>query len=157
MKLKLNIAVLAGAWSAAWHRLTGTDIALANTVAIVPNTYLTDSAIGRFKVVKAGSDEHHVALCGAADVPYAMSQEDSAAAAEDSLSVKHLGEIGHTRGTASGAIANGDLLVPAANGAVRTLPAGAGTYYVIGQAKAAAADGAEVPFTALGINRTVVS
>jgi hypothetical protein len=156
MKLKLHLAMLAAAISAAWHRLTGA-LALANTVALVPNTYLADAALGRFKVLKAGSDEYHVAACGTGDIPFAMTQEDSAAAAEDNVAVKHFGELCHTRGTASGAITNGDLLVPGAAGAVRTLPAGAGTYYVIGQAKATVADGAEVPFVAFGICRTVVS
>lgn len=141
-----------------FHRPPSEDrLALANIVALVPNTYLTDAAIGRFKVLKKGTDEYHVDVCGTGDVPYAMNQEDSAAAAEANLAVKHFGELCHTRGTASGAITNGDLLVPGANGSVRTLPAGAGTYYIIGQAKATVADGAEVPFVASGICRTVVS
>ncbi len=157
MKFQILIAALWAAFIAPFQRRDSGVIALANTVAVVPTTYLSDAAIGRFKVLKAGSDENHVAICGTGDVPYAMSGEDSASAAEADLAVHHFGDGRPTRGTASGAIANGDLLVPGANGSVRTLPAGAGTYYVIGQAKAAAADGAEVPFVRFGVNRTVVS
>ena len=49
-------------------------------------------------------------------------------------------------GVASGAIADGDMLVPGAAGTLRKLPVANGTYYICGRAKGAAADGAAVVY-----------
>jgi hypothetical protein len=112
-------------------------------------TYLTDAAIAtRFLLGKVGSDASHVAVCGATDIPLGVIH-DEAAAAELGVSVAKFGL--HNEGeiaVASAAIAADALLVPAANGKVVTLPATAGTYYIIGRATAAAAaDGDQVEFT----------
>lgn len=109
-------------------------------------TYLADAAIAtRHLLAKIGSDASHVALAGVGDIPLGF-VTDEAAAAEDPVNVRLLGL--HQEGAigiASAAIAAGDLLVPAANGKLRTLPAAAGTYYITGRAlKAAAADGDQV-------------
>lgn len=125
--------------------------ALANVASgFQPNrlTYLADAAIGtRYLLVKIGSDASHVALCGAADVPLGVAT-DEPAAAEEGVSVNLLGVQQECQiGIASAAIAAGAWIVPAADGKLRTLPAGAGTYHIIGRAlKAAAADGDDVEF-----------
>jgi hypothetical protein len=90
---------------------------------------------------KRGSDENHVTLAGAGDKPLGVSP-DKPKNQEDQLAIWFLGNHeGTLFGVASGPIAAGDLLVPAANGTIQKLPAGAGTYYVIGEALSAAVDG----------------
>ncbi|HEY1110814.1 MAG TPA: capsid cement protein [Opitutaceae bacterium] len=111
-------------------------------------TYLTDSAIStRFLIAKLGSDVSHVTLAGVNDVPLGVIA-DEAAAAEDAVAVRLFGLQGEGGiGVASAAISAGDLLVPAANGKLRTLPGTSGTYYIIGRAlKAAGADGDPIEF-----------
>lgn len=106
-------------------------------------TFLTDAAIGaRGLLVKKGTDANHVALCGVGDIPLAFTR-DEASAAEEIVTCGFLGlQKEGAQFVASAAIADGDLLVAAANGKVRTLPGAAGTYYIIGRAiKLAAADG----------------
>jgi hypothetical protein len=111
-------------------------------------TFLTDAAFAeRYLLVKGGSDALHVALCGVGDIPKGIAH-DSAAAAEESVTVHKFGlHREGAQGVASGAIAVEALLVPGANGTVRTLPAAAGTYYIIGRATKAAADTDRVEFT----------
>lgn len=111
-------------------------------------TFLTDGAFAeRYLLVKGGSDVAHVALCGVGDIPKGIAH-DSAAAAEESVTVHKFGlHKEGAKGVASGAIDPEDLLVPAANGKVRELPAAAGTYYIIGRATKAAVDGDPVEFT----------
>jgi hypothetical protein len=94
---------------------------------------------------KRGSDENHVALAGSGDKPLGVSP-DRPKSAGDQLTVWFLGDHeGTLFGVASGAIAAGNYLVPGANGTVMALPAGAGAYYVLGEANAAAVDGQMVP------------
>ncbi|MBI4024844.1 MAG: DUF2190 family protein [Verrucomicrobia bacterium] len=96
----------------------------------------------RYLLAKIGSDADHVDAAGVADIPLGIIT-DEAAAAEDLVNVALLGAIkGTQRMIASAAITAGDLLVSAASGKVRTLPAAAATYYIIGRALiAASADG----------------
>ena len=106
----------------------------------------TGSITQPWLLYKRGSDENHVTLAGAGDKPLGVSP-DKPKVVEDQLSIWYLGNHeGTLFGVASGAIAAGDLLVPAANGTVQKLPAGAGTYYVIGEALAAAVDGQAFAF-----------
>lgn len=105
--------------------------------------FLSDGAItARGLLVKKGTDTNHIALCGVGDIPLAFTR-DEAAAAEEIVNCGFLGvQQECAQFVASAAIADGDLLVAAANGKVRTLPVAAGTYHIIGRAiKLAAADG----------------
>jgi hypothetical protein len=109
-------------------------------------TYYTDAAITtRNLLVRFGTDASHVALAGVNDIPLGFAT-DEAAAAEEGVSVSLLGiQESGVIGVASAAIAAGALLVPAANGKLRTLPGTSGSYYIVGRAlNAAAADGDEL-------------
>lgn len=111
-------------------------------------TKLADAAITtRHLLVKIGSDAGHVALAGVSDIPLGVATDESAAA-EDPVNVALLGVTESTLlGVASAAITAGDLLVPAANGKLRTLPGTTGTYNIIGRAiTAAGADGDTIEF-----------
>lgn len=93
-----------------------------------------DGAYGRYLLVKVGSDANHIALAGVADIPLGAIDDESTAA-EDLLNVCLLGARKETiLLQPSAAIAAGDYVVAAANGQARTLPAAAGTYYIIGRA-----------------------
>lgn len=111
-------------------------------------TRLCDAALAsRYLLLKIGSDANHVAACGVGDIPVGFGL-DTTDAAEDSVAVSKFGlQTEGALGVASGAIAAGDLLVPGANGTVRTLPVAAGTYYIIGRATKAAADTDQVEYT----------
>lgn len=121
---------------------------IAEGFAPSSKTYLTDGAIStRFLLAKIGSDSSHVTLAGVNDVPLGVIA-DEAAVAEDAVAVRLFGlQSEGGIGVAGAAISAGDLLVPAANGKMRTLPGTSGTYYVIGRAlKAAGADGDPIEF-----------
>lgn len=127
----------------------GNRIALANAILTHPacgDTALADEAIGRFALLKAGSDIYHKALCDAADIPIGFTRDASAAAAEDRFAFDYLA-LAHkgTEFTASGAVTAGNFVCPGANGTVRdvTLLSGA-TVYICGQAVTSAMDGAQV-------------
>lgn len=111
-------------------------------------TFLSDAAFAsRYLLVKGGSDAAHVALTGVADIPKGFIL-DSTAAAEEPVSVSKFGlHKEGAKGVASGNIAVEALLVPGANGTIRTLPVAAGSYYIIGRATKAAADTDEVEYT----------
>lgn len=112
-------------------------------------TYLADAALAtRYLLAKIGSDSGHIAAAGTADIPLGI-VTDEAAAAEDPVNVAVFGTTeGSQLVVASAAIAAGDMIVSAASGKVRTLPATTGTYYIIGRAvTAAAADGDLVQIT----------
>lgn len=105
-------------------------------------TKRADAAMAiRYVLVKIGTDANHVAVAGVADIPWGVAT-DEAAAAEDLIAVAFLGAQSKTLPmVASAAIAAGDMVVAAANGKIRTLPATTGTYYIIGRAcEAAGAD-----------------
>ena len=109
-------------------------------------TRKSDAAItARFLLGKAGSDEDHVAVAGVGDKPLGVIT-DEASAAEENVNLALLGGSDETRnGVASGAIAAGDNIYPAAAGKVSTLASG-GTHYLAGRALTAAADGELVEF-----------
>jgi len=152
MKMKLKLVAVGGVIAALWHQLTQSqDIVLANTVparAGCRDSKLADAAIGRFTLVKPGSDADHVNVCGAADIPCGITEDSSASAAEERLAYATLG-LSHEdkQGIASGDIADGNMLVPAAGGKLKVLPVAAGTYYIVGRAKGGAADTKPVVFT----------
>ena len=99
----------------------------------------------RYLLGKAGSDASHIALAGAADIPLGVVTDQTPASdASGDLSyplpINFFGLNEDTeRVIANAAINVGDLIVPAANGRVQTLPIhGNYTAYVIGKALTAA-------------------
>lgn len=111
-------------------------------------TFLADAVFAeRYLLVKTGAAATGVALCGVGDIPKAYTLDEPAAIG-DEVAVAMLGlQSEGAIGVASGAIANDALLVPGANGTVRTLPVAAGTYHIIGRATKAAADTDQVEYT----------
>jgi len=122
-------------------------------------TYLADAVVGsRFLLGKIGSTSDHVALCGVSDIPLGPIT-DEAAAIGDAVAVNFLGCASETQlAVASAEILAGALIVPAANGKVRTLPTANGSYYIIGQClQTAAADNALCHFTPITPTLRVVA
>lgn len=94
---------------------------------------LTDAAVAIGQVLKVGSDDNHVAVCGAADAPRWVALQ-AAAAGGDSIQCQ---EIGTTRAVptkilSAAAILQGAFVEPAAAGQVQTLTGSVGTHHVIG-------------------------
>jgi hypothetical protein len=110
-------------------------------------TYKADATtVAENLLVKIGSDENHVALCGTSDVPLGPAL-DNVDAIEDDVAVSLLGATSGTLlGVASGAIAAGDAIVAGASGTVRTCPTAGGTYNIIGRALKATADAGTVEY-----------
>lgn len=122
-------------------------------------TYKTDAAITtRYLLGKIGSDAAHVAVSDAADIPLGVIT-DEAAAAEDLVNLALFGSGEKTlKVVASAAIAAGAFVVGADGGKTRTLPAVAGTYYIVGRAlNAAAADGDTVEIDPIPCVQRVVA
>ncbi|MEK9752266.1 MAG: hypothetical protein VW338_03515 [Rhodospirillaceae bacterium] len=96
----------------------------------------------RFLLAKAGSDVDHVDICGASDQPVGV-MNDEAEAIEDFINVQWLNASEQSRKVvASEAITVEADIYAAASGKVQNEPTIAGTYWLIGKARlAAAADG----------------
>ena len=110
-------------------------------------TRLPDAEIStRHLLYKVGSDADHIAVAGAADVPFGTVADECTAAelatGNHYLNVSLLGHGGTKRMVGSEAITAGEQVFTAASGKVQDLPGSAGTYYLVGTAiTAAAADG----------------
>jgi hypothetical protein len=107
-------------------------------------TKLTDAAITtRHLLHRRGSDDSHIALCGASDtLPPLGPVADEATGAEEPVAVQLLGKGATKRMVASEAITVGDEVWTAANGKVQDRSATTGTYWIVGTAlTAAGADG----------------
>lgn len=102
---------------------------------------LADAAASEHILVKKGSDDNHVAVCGVADCPVGV-LASVPEAAEDGVTVNLLGCANRTvLLTASEAIAAGVEVYTAANGKVQDATTSV-TYYKVGVSlTAAAADG----------------
>lgn len=130
---------------------SGNRVVLANAVLTYPrcgDTALADEAIGRYKLLKAGTDQYHKGLCDKNDVPEGFTRDASAAAAEDRFAFEYLGLAREgTEGTASGACTAGNLCCPGDNGTIRDITqVAAETVYVCGKLMTTAATGAQVVF-----------
>jgi hypothetical protein len=108
-------------------------------------TKTCDAAITeRYKLAKIGAAATSVDVCTAADVPLGVIT-DEVATIGDIVNVALLGAIrGTIKMVASGAIAQGALLEPAASGRVATLAVTTGTHYVVGRALDAASNAGDV-------------
>lgn len=120
-------------------------------------TKKSDAAITtRYLLGKDGSDDSHIAACGAADLPLGVIT-DEAAAAEDYVNIQALGHGATVRMVASEAITVGEDVYTAASGKIQDEPAAAGTYYKVGTAlTAASADGDTIEIASCVPVRTVV-
>jgi hypothetical protein len=99
---------------------------------------LADAAASEYILVKKGSDDNHVAVCGVADVPIGV-LASVPEAAEDGVTVKLLGAAPSTvLMIASEAIAAGVEVYTAASGKVQDATTSI-TYYKVGVSLTAAA------------------
>lgn len=148
--LILAVALLANVIASSWPR--GRPLTALGNVGegFQPGTrtFQADAVFAeRYLLVKTGSTGAHIALSGTADIPKGFIT-DVPDVIGDEVAVAMLGLRAEGGiGVASGAIANDALLVPGANGTVRTLPGAAGTYYIIGRATKAADDTDRVEYT----------
>lgn len=100
---------------------------------------LSDAAISKHRLVKAGSDANHVNVCAAVDTPVGVCLTE-AGGAETQVDIAFLpGNAAPVKMVASAPIAVGALLEPAASGKVQTLTGSIGTHHVVGRALEAAA------------------
>lgn len=132
-----------------WHG--GNRVALGNAVLSPPgqsDSKLADEVIGRYALVKVGSDADHVALCDAGDIPCGFTRDGSAPAIGDLVAFELLGlSTKATQGTASGAITAGNLVCPGNNGVLRDVTLlGSTTVYVCGLALTSCATGGTFVF-----------
>lgn len=107
-------------------------------------TKLTDAAITtRHLLYRRGSDDAHIAVCGASDtLPPLGPVADEAAGAGEPVAVQLLGKGATKRLVAAEAITVGDEVWTAASGKVQDRTATTGTYWMVGTAlTAAGADG----------------
>jgi hypothetical protein len=93
-------------------------------------TYRAGGAIPRHRLVQLSSDGTAVSVAGAGDQPIGLSTDE--AALGESLDIALLGSADTLTARASGSIQAGDILVPAAEGRVKTLPTATGSYSQIG-------------------------
>jgi len=150
-RFKLTLALLCAAAAALLHRVKQNGVALANAILTHPqcgDTALADEAIGRFKLLKAGTDIYHKALCDKNDIPEGFTRDASAAAAEDRFAFDYLGLARKgTEGTASGTCTAGNLCCPGDNGTIRDITAvSSETVYVCGKLLTTAATTEQVVF-----------
>ncbi len=116
------------------------------------DSLVPDAAMpARHLLVKRGSDAAHFAIAGAGDRPIGVCEDQTSTAGVAlpglPLRISRLGVSTRSKTVAvSSAVAQDDLLVPAANGYAQTLPAAAGTYWVVGSAEQAVAAGGTVEF-----------
>lgn len=107
-------------------------------------------------LVKRGSDDDHVAVCGASDCPQGT-VSDTPSEAEEYVGVNLLGCAKSTlKMVAVGAVTAGPLFT-AAGGKVQNLPSAPGTYYQVGNGLHAAAAAAEVEVDPCCPIKTVVT
>lgn len=133
---------------AAFHHRKAAELAnnaiLVSTTPKGRATAVADAAFtSRYLVAKRGAYTYSIAVAGQGDIPYAVVPDMTPTTDTDlsyPLPVNLLGLNEDTeRMIASGAIAVDALLTTDAAGQVRTVPAAAGTYWVLGKAKTAAA------------------
>jgi len=149
------LLILAAAWSGLSKQsrvlaFGGRFIDLANNAIIVNitpkgrTTAVADAAFtSRYLIAKRGEYDYSIAIAGQGDTPYGVVPDMTPTTDTDlsyPLPVNILGLNEDTeRMIASGAIAIDNLLTTDAAGQVRPVPSSAGTYWVLGKAKTAAA------------------
>lgn len=98
-------------------------------------TYLADEVVAtRYLLAKVGSSDAHCGINDASDIPLGV-MDDEASAIGLPINLNLLGSTNETQLMVAGAgIADGEFVIPAADGKVIKLPVAAGTYYVVGRA-----------------------
>jgi hypothetical protein len=105
-----------------------------------------DAVLADGVIVKKGTDDDHVAVTTAAtENPLGLTM-NATDAAEGTVGIELFSSPGTKVATASGAVAVNDRVCAAAAGAAAKLSATGGTYFVIGRAITAAADGVKFEF-----------
>lgn len=123
-------------------------------------TRIADNAISAHHLLLKATGNTTCDICGASAVPLgtAASMGAGFAAAADNVAITLLNKGGTVLMVASEAIAITDQVYTAANGKVQNLPAGAGTYYMVGSpVTTAGADGDIIEVQACAPVRVVVS
>ena len=154
--IKQKLLALAAILAACLHRLrrltqhsqlaTHNCVTLANIaegqhLASQGITYEADSAITeRFLLAKRGGATNRVAICGAADTPIGVI-DDEAAAAGDLVNVKLFHSDQTLKMVCSAGIAQDALVEPSNAGRIQTLAGSAGTHHVVGRAAQAGVAG----------------
>jgi len=120
-------------------------ITSVNTFQEGRKTYLADNPFtSRYLLAKVGTDASHIDICGAADVPLGVVPDmtpttDVGGNLTYPLPVNLFPVTNTTeRLIASGPVALGAFVSPAAAGQVQTTPAVTGAYFVVGRALTAA-------------------
>ena len=140
MQLALAILLLLAVLAAfAWQgtpRRRNNETVLSNLFEGVHDSIKTLIAASnittRYLLAKAGADDNHADICGAADVPIGFFQDEGSAEDPLGLAVGLLGHGATKRAVSSEIIAFGEEVFTAANGKVQNRPTGAGTYWFIG-------------------------
>ena len=102
-----------------------------------------DAAItARHSLVKKGTDNDHIAIAGAADLPYGTVDDEPATG--DRVAVQLLGRGPTKRMIASGALASGIEVFTAAFGQVQARPSATGTYWFVGVTITASANSGDI-------------
>lgn len=126
-------------------------VALGNILLTHPrcgDTLVADEVIGRYALIKLGTDKYHAALCDKGDIPLGFTRDASAPAIGDRFAFDYLA-LSHegSEATASGACTAGNLCCPGDNGTIRDITQVSGeTVYVCGQLMSSAASGGQVVF-----------
>jgi hypothetical protein len=148
--IKMWVALIAGVMTALaskWHGV----VVLANAVLTHPrcgDSLVADEVIGRYALIKLGTDKYHAALCDKGDIPLGFTRDASAPAIGDRFAFDYLA-LAHegSEATASGACTAGNLCCPGDNGTIRDITQVSGeTVYVCGQLMSSAANGGQVVF-----------
>lgn len=141
---KLMQLISALVWAVSRNLIVAANVAEGQYQGGKRTVYFDEAVTTKNLLMKAGTDSDHVAICGASDTPKGFCPDEGAAGDEGELRMLGGAPSETGLGVASGAIAADDRLVPAAGGKVKTLPSAAGTYWVVGKAIKAAADGETV-------------
>jgi hypothetical protein len=155
----MAISVLASRF----HRAVGGNrIALANTILTYPecgDTALADEAIGRYKLIKKGTDIYHKGLCDKGDIPEGFTRDSSASGAEERFAFDYFGLARKgSEATASGTCTAGNLCCPGDDGTIRDITqVSSETVYVCGKLMTTATTGNQVVFIPYAPTKLVIA
>ena len=117
---------------------------------------IADAAIGtRYLLGKFGTDDFHVNIAGAADIPFCTMPDEAAVGKRIQCHILGVFQ-GSLLMVASEAITAGEHVYAAANGKVQDLPAAPGTYWEVGLALTAAGADTDLIEVAHCVPRKVV-
>lgn len=145
-------------------RLCPVSNSIAEDLLTIPSgcslSRVTEAAFTKHALAYEGSSAGGVRVCGASNVPIgpvSVDGSDVAIASGDRVNVHRLHSGQPCLVIASGSVSRGDRLYTAASGKVSTLSASAATYYLVGEALTAAADGELLVLNPCAPQKVVVS